>query len=62
MYAAKAAAGGIAGAASDFITYLLITYVPFLSQIPDSQRQNLELLVTAAIVAVAVYLTPNTKA
>ena len=60
MYAAKAAAGGVAGAASDFITYLLTTFVPFLNQIPDGQRQNLELIVTAAVVAGAVYFTPNT--
>ena len=59
MGAAKAAAGGVAGALSDFITYLLTTYVPFLDTIPNDQKQNLEFIVTAAVVAAAVYLTPN---
>ena len=59
MGAAKAAAGGIAGALSDFLTYLLTTFVPFLNQIPEAQQQNLEVIVTAAVVGAAVYFTPN---
>ena len=59
MSVAKALAGGVAGAASDLITYLLTTNVPFLGQIPAAQVANTEIVVTAGVVALAVYLTPN---
>ena len=55
----KAAAGGITAAASDFVTYLLTTFVPVLNNLPPEQVQNMELIVSFALVAVAVYFTPN---
>ena len=59
MGSAKAMAGGAAGALSDFVTYLLVTWIPFLHNIPPEQQQNLELIVTGAVVGAAVYFTPN---
>lgn len=60
MGSAKALAGGVAGALSDFLTYLITTYVPFLKDIPEQQHANLEVIITAAVVAAAVYVVPNT--
>jgi len=62
MGAAKAAAGGFAAALSDFVTYLLVTWVPGLHELPDTQQQNLEYVVAGLLVWVAVYVTPNRKA
>ena len=59
MGAAKAVAGGVAGAASDLITYLITHIVPGLTNLPPDQVQNLELVVTAGLVWAAVYFTPN---
>ena len=59
MNTAKAVAGGIAGAASDLVTYLLTTWVPGFTGLPPDQIQNLELIVTAGLVWIAVYVTPN---
>lgn len=59
MGKAKAIAGGVAGALSDLLTYLLIQFVPFLHGLPPDQAQNLELVVTGAVVGAAVYFTPN---
>lgn len=54
----KAFAGGITGAASDFITYLL-TQLPVFNTLPPEQVQNLELIVSFVLVTAAVYFTPN---
>lgn len=56
---AKAMAGGVAAAVSDFVTYLLVTFVPGLGNLPDVQQQNLEYIVAAIVVGAAVYVTPN---
>ena len=55
----KAAAGGITAAASDFVTYLLTTWVPGFTTLPPEQVQNLELIVSFVLVGLAVYFTPN---
>lgn len=59
MGAAKAAAGGVAGALSDFLTYLVTTYIPGFTALPDTQVQNMEFIITAVVVYAAVYFTPN---
>ena len=59
MGISKAAAGGVVGVASDFVTYLLTTYIPGLAQLPPDQIQNLEILITGSLVALAVYFTPH---
>lgn len=59
MGAAKAVAGGFAAALSDFITYLLVAWVPGLQSIPPEQQQNLEFIVAGILVWAAVYVTPN---
>lgn len=59
MGAAKAAAGGFAAAFSDFVTYLLVTFVPVLKDMPEAQQQNVEYIVAGALVWVAVYFIPN---
>ena len=59
MNTAKAAAGGSAGALSDLVTYLVTTYVPGLTSLPPDQIQNLEIVMAASLVWLAVYLTPN---
>lgn len=59
MNTAKAAAGGLAGALSDLVTYLVTTYVPGFTGLPPDQVQNLELVMAAGLVWLAVYFTPN---
>lgn len=59
MGAAKAVAGGFAAALSDFVTYLIVTFVPGMTTLPDTQQQNVEYIVAGVLVWVAVYLTPN---
>lgn len=56
---AKAMAGGFAAALSDLVTYLIVTYVPGLGNLPDVQQQNLEYVVAGVLVYAAVYITPN---
>ena len=55
----KAIAGGFAGAFSDLLSYVIIHVIPGAANLPLDQQQNIETVVTGAVVAAAVYFTPN---
>ena len=52
-------AGSASAALSDFVTYLIVTFVPGMAALPPDQQQNLEIIVAGLLVGAAVYFTPN---